>query len=75
LPQLEAELHRDSAFVWLLKWLAILDDDLKGQILHGNVTEQPMEILKWQAKRELIQAIFEEIDNIRTHSDGNQGLQ
>jgi hypothetical protein len=75
LPQLEAELHRDSAFTWVLKWLAAVDDDLKGQILHGNVIEQPMEILKWQAKRELILAIFDEIETIRTQNDGNQGIQ
>ena len=75
LPQLEADLHRETAFVWLLKWMGRLDEDLKGQILHGNPLENPAAIVWWQAKRQLIESLFDEIDQIRKPEDGNQGLQ
>jgi hypothetical protein len=75
LQQVEADLHRETAFVWILRWLDKVDGDLKSQILHGNSMEQPVEIVKWQAKRELIESLFGEIENIRNLENGNQGIQ
>ena len=75
MQQVEADLHRETAFVWLLRWLVTQDEELKNMILHGDPMEQQLDLVKWQAKRQLIEAVFEAIEEIRRIGDGDQGIQ
>jgi hypothetical protein len=72
LPQLEADIHRETAFVWLVKWLAKMDEELKDHILYADPEENSKRILGDQGKRQLISSIFDLIMEIR---DGDKGVQ
>ncbi len=71
LPQLEADLHRETAFVWLVKWLGTQDEELKSNILYADPEENSKQILRDQGKRQLISSVFDLIEEIR---DVNKGV-